>query len=77
MERAIIATSIDGNPEVVIDKKTGLLVPPKDTKLLAVALEKLIESPSYASKLAYAARKHYIENFNFEKIVKEQIIPLY
>lgn len=77
MRRSIIATNVDGNPEIVVDKKTGLLIPPKDIKSLADALDKFLSSPEYAEKLASHARRFYVDNFDFEKIVKEQLVKLY
>lgn len=77
MKKAIIATDVDGNPEIVIDKKTGLLVPAKDYNSLAVALDEVLSDDGLRTRLAKNARKHYEENFNFEKIVKQEIIPLY
>lgn len=77
MKKAIIATDVDGNPEIVIDKKTGLLVPAKDYNSLAVALDEVLSDDGLRTRLAKNARKHYEENFNFGKIVKQEIIPLY
>lgn len=77
MKKAIIATDVDGNPEIVIDKKTGLLVPAKDYNSLAIALDEILSDDGLRTRLAKNARKHYEENFNFEKIVKQEIIPLY
>ncbi|MGN0449251.1 MAG: glycosyltransferase family 4 protein [Ruminococcus sp.] len=77
MNKAIIATDVDGNPEIVIDNKTGLLVPMKNYEALAETLDKLFANAELREKLANNARKHYEKSFNFEKIVKEEIIPLY
>ena len=77
MQKALIATDIDGNPEVVIDKETGLLVKPRDVDSLADALDKLLSSPSLQKKYAENARKLYEEKYDFPTIVKEKIIPIY
>lgn len=77
MQKTMIATNIDGNPEVVIDNKTGLLIPAKNSEALAEALDKVLSSEELRAKLAKNARKHYEANFNFERIVKEEIVPLY
>ena len=77
MKKAIIATDIDGNPEIVINKKTGLLIPAKDSDALTKALDDLLSNKELRNILANDARKHYEKNFNFEKIVKEEILPLY
>jgi len=43
--KPVIASNIDGLCEVVTDNKTGLLVNPRDTKTLKVALKKVIDNP--------------------------------
>jgi glycosyltransferase involved in cell wall biosynthesis len=77
MQKALIATDIDGNPEIVKDKETGLLVKPRDVDSLAEALDKLLSSPTLQKKYAQNARKLYEEKYDFPTIVKEQIIPIY
>lgn len=77
MKKTIISTDIDGNPEIVIDDKTGLLVPAREIKPLAEALDRVLSSEKLRTKLSNNARKHYEENFNFEEIVKDEIVPLY
>ena len=77
MEKTIIATNIDGNPEIVIDRKTGLLIPPRDVEAITESLEELFSDEKLRSRLSSNARRHYEKNFNFEKIVKEEILPLY
>jgi len=73
----IIATRVGGNPEIIIDHKTGLLVDVKDVKSLYSAMEELYLDKKLRSKLAKEARKQYLEKFNFDDIVKNQYIPLY
>lgn len=41
----VIASSVDGIPELVSDGVTGLLVPPADAKALAAAIQRLMSSP--------------------------------
>ena len=40
--RAVVATAVDGTPEIVDDGQTGLLVPPRDAEALATALRRLL-----------------------------------
>lgn len=77
MGKTIIATSIDGNPEIVIDKRTGLLVPARDSLAIANALTTLIQNKELGIKLANSARRHFEQHFNFERIFVHQILPLY
>lgn len=77
MGKKIIASDVDGNPEVVINKKTGLLVPAKNVEKLAEAMMYMLENKKEAAEMAKSAREHYKENFDFEKIFKEMMLPLY
>ena len=77
MQKTLIATDVDGNPEIVIDKKTGLLVKARDVDSLADALDKLLSSPSLQDKYAANARKLFLDKYDFPTIVKEKIIPIY
>jgi glycosyltransferase involved in cell wall biosynthesis len=51
MKKPVVCFDVEGVSEVVIQGKTGLLVPPMNTKLLAVALRRLIDDPDYAREL--------------------------
>jgi glycosyltransferase involved in cell wall biosynthesis len=45
VETAVIGTHLEGNPELIEDGKTGLLVPPHNPEALANALLRLIDHP--------------------------------
>lgn len=74
--RTIIATNVDGNPEVIINNKTGLTIPPKNTKALADVMNHLLENTALAKEFAKNTRIHYEQNFDFSKIIEQQFIPL-
>ena len=77
MRKKIIASDVDGNPEVVENGETGLLVPAKNAKKLAEAMIWMLEHKKEADKMAKNARRKYEEEFDFEKIFKEKMLPLY
>ena len=77
MGKKIIASDVDGNPEVIQNAKTGLLVPVKNVKELTKAMMWMLEHKKQADKLAENARKYYKENFDFDKIFVEKMLPLY
>lgn len=59
----IVATAVDGTPEVVVDGETGVLVPPSDPQALARAIVGLLGDPARRELLGAAAavraRKHF------------------
>lgn len=57
MARPIIATRVDGLPEVVTHGQTGLLVEPDDVDGLAQAIRYMLEHPSIAIAMGEAARR--------------------
>ena len=77
MQLPIIATAVGGNVEIIKDKSTGLLVGAKNSNQLARAMEQLYNDKVLADKLAKAARQQYLNNFVFDKIVKEKLAKGY
>ena len=74
--RPMVATEVDGTPEVVIHERTGLLVPPANPFALAAAIERLLDNPELASRLASDGRKFVRENFAVQRQI-EQTAALY
>ena len=68
-ELPVVATAVGGTPEVVIDGKTGFLVPPRDTLALSIAIEKLIENPPLRDKMGLAGRRRVESEFSIKKTV--------
>ena len=77
LARPIIATNVGGNLEIIKDGETGLLIPPKNTDALYNAMLRLLEDKKLQQRLGEAARKQYLEQFNFDRITTDQFIPLY
>ena len=77
LQLPIIATSVGGNPEIIHNNKTGLLIPVKDSTALRGAMEQLYTDRKFRANLAAAARRQYLARFVFHTIVEKQFIPLY
>ena len=56
-ERPVVATDLEGMPELVLDGETGLLVPPRTPAALADAIVRLVSDPTAAQTMARAGRK--------------------
>jgi glycosyltransferase involved in cell wall biosynthesis len=52
---AIVATAVGGNPEIVRDGETGLLVPPGEGGPLSAALDRLLSDAALRERLGSAA----------------------
>lgn len=66
----IVATNVGGNPEVVIDGVTGMLVPCRDPDKLAEAVIKLLKNETLRKKMGEAGRKRVEELFDKQKMLK-------
>ena len=64
VETPVIGTAIEGNPELIEDGRTGLLVPPRDPRALAAALRRLIDRPDEARAMARAGRDRVVAAFS-------------
>lgn len=64
--KPVIATSIRGNAELVIDNETGILVPPGDIDAFALAFERLAADDSLAAALGRAGAYRHRSHFSFE-----------
>ena len=67
--RPVVASRVEGIPEVVVDGETGILVPPGDPDALATALGALIADPARGRALGVRARALAIERFGVERCV--------
>ena len=66
---AVVATRVGGNPSLVEDEVTGLLVPPQDPPALAKAIIRLIEEPELAPELAGRARDRARAEFGMGRML--------
>lgn len=67
----VIATDVDGNGEVVIDTKTGFLIPPADPIALARAIVNIYEDEELAQKMGEEGRKNINNSFSFDIMIKK------
>jgi glycosyltransferase involved in cell wall biosynthesis len=63
----VIASRISGIPELVEDGRHGLLVPPRDARALADAIQQLCEDPELRRRLGCAGRQRVAEQFNMHE----------
>ena len=66
-----IVTRVGGNPELVQDGITGLLVPPEDSAALSQALLSLLLDPELSRRIAANGRRLATQDFSFDRLVRE------
>jgi glycosyltransferase involved in cell wall biosynthesis len=73
----VVATLAAAIPEVVPDRRAGLLVPPSDLAALAHALIELLSRPSQRTDYGRFGRE-YVERFDWDRVAQvflEQVAP--
>jgi glycosyltransferase involved in cell wall biosynthesis len=66
---AVVASSVGGIPEVIVDGDNGLLVPPGNPTAIARAVSSLLGDPARARSMGLRAREVIIEKFSAERMV--------
>lgn len=69
--KPIVATDVGGNPEVVADGVTGVLVPTNDPIKMAKSIINILENKKLSKAMAGNGRKRVEEIFSQEKMVME------
>jgi glycosyltransferase involved in cell wall biosynthesis len=64
VQTPVIATALAGNPELVRDGVTGLLVPPRDARALAAAILRLVADPEGGRAMGRAGRELVVARFS-------------
>lgn len=76
MGKPVVATAVNGVPELIQDGVTGLLVPRKDPVALAKAIEAVLANPHMAASFRLAARRLVEQTYSIEGWI-EQMESLY
>lgn len=64
--KPVVVSNVGGLPEVVLDGKTGFIVPPEDPLAASLVIEQLIRDHSLREKIGTAAQLHVSANYNWE-----------
>ena len=71
--KAVVATRVDGVPEIVQDGMTGILVPAEDTESLAAAMVRMYSDTSYREALARQGKEWAGREYNWESIARRYL----
>ena len=70
----VVATDVGGVREVVMDGKTGILVPSGQEDELAMGIEYIIDHPNLAYDYGQNGRKHAMERFSKEQMLRRHLV---
>jgi glycosyltransferase involved in cell wall biosynthesis len=67
----VLTTRVGGNPEVVVDGQTGLLIPPGDPPAMARAILRLLRDPAGTSRMGLAGRRRVEHHFEIRRMIAD------
>lgn len=67
----VVAAAVGGLIDTVVDRVTGLQVPPQDPEALADALAELLRDPALGSRLGAAGQKRVHARYSWDRIAAE------
>jgi glycosyltransferase involved in cell wall biosynthesis len=71
--RPVVASAVGGLRDLVVDGETGLLVPPRDTRALREALDRLLGDRELRRRFGEAARERAQERFSWDAVTEATI----
>jgi glycosyltransferase involved in cell wall biosynthesis len=71
MQRPIVSSDVDGLPELVVDRESGLVLKENNELELAKAILRLVENPQAAIAMGKAAAQRFEERFGFDHCVDQ------
>ena len=71
--RPIITTDHPGCRDAIIPNETGLLVPPRDTQNLIIAIDYLLKNQDQIIQMGNKARKFAEKNFDINKVIRKHM----
>ena len=73
----VIASSLGGPGEVVENGRTGILVPPGDSDLLAEAISQLLDDPAMAREMGLRGRERACKLYDWDVIVDQHYLRMF
>ena len=69
--KPVVATKVGGIPEIVVHGETGVLIPPRDTDALAIAIIDLLQNRLKAKDMGEAGRIRAGKRFSIYKMIEK------
>jgi glycosyltransferase involved in cell wall biosynthesis len=71
LERPLVTTTVGGLPEVCLNGKTGLVIPPQSPESVAKAISKLVDHPHLRTQFGSSGKQLVEERFTLQKTLDE------
>ena len=69
----VIATDVGGNPELVINDRTGYLVPKQDPAAMAAAFKHYLDNPALLAIHGQAGRARCVSTFSLNRMISDYV----
>lgn len=69
--KPVVATKVGGICEVVLDSRTGILIPPEDSQALADAILKLSKDKQLYNRMSIEAKEWVARNFSQQQMINK------
>ena len=69
--KPVVATKVGGIPEIVVHGETGILIPPRDTDALAIAIIDLLQNRLKEKDMGEAGRIRAAKRFSIYKMIEK------
>jgi glycosyltransferase involved in cell wall biosynthesis len=67
----IVASRVEGISDLLVDDRTGLIVPPNSAGDLAEAIDRLLADQEHARKMGYSAQHFVRERFTWDHVIAQ------
>lgn len=67
----VIASTVGGLVDTVVDSVTGLHIPPRDETALAQALQRLLNDEQFAARMGAAGRERAVTRYSWQRIATD------
>jgi glycosyltransferase involved in cell wall biosynthesis len=69
----VVATAVNGVPEIIDQEHTGLLVPPRDAQALEAAIRNVLRHPDWAARMGQTGQREVFACFTVGRMVQETV----
>ncbi|MRX73674.1 glycosyltransferase [Bacillus lacus] len=66
----VVVSNVGGLPEVVVDGKTGYIIPTKNSRAIAEKMKQFVEEPELGRRMGIDGRQHVLAHYDWEDNAK-------
>lgn len=71
LSKPCVVTDVGGNPEIVIDRQTGVVVPSDDVEMFSTSIQHLLKDDSLRTAYGKSGKERFTENFTASLMINK------